>query len=101
MPEVLLPLQVPEVVRGGPLEDKYQETAQKFLREQIVLRLYEDGEISTGTGAKMLGMCIYDFIQFLGRHQVSIFQFSEDELAAEAASERIRQEQKAVHLAGE
>jgi predicted HTH domain antitoxin len=53
------------------------------LKEQTVLRLYRDKKISTGTGAKMLGMPLYDFIRFLGEHQVSIFDYTSEELERE------------------
>ncbi len=86
MPHVDIHLDIPDVFKGSLLEQKYQATAQRLLQEQTVLRLYQDGEISTGTGAKLLGLSIYDFIQFLGRHQVSIFQLSEDALEADVAA---------------
>jgi len=76
-------LTVPDEVAGTPFEKDYLETAQQFIKEQTVLRLYREHKISTGTGAKMLGMSIYDFIQFLSSHQVSIFNYTEEELRAD------------------
>jgi predicted HTH domain antitoxin len=76
-------LAVPEEVADTPFEKEYLETAQQIIKEQTVLRLYSEHKISTGTGAKMLGMTIYDFIQFLGRHQVSVFDSNEASLLSE------------------
>jgi predicted HTH domain antitoxin len=74
---------VPAEVVGTPIEKDYSDTVQQIIREQTVLRLYREHKISTGRGAKMLGMTIYDFIQFLSSHQVSIFNYSEEELLAD------------------
>ncbi len=76
-------LTVPDEIAGTPFEKDYLETVQQFIKEQTVLRLYREHKISTGAGARMLGMSIYDFIQFLGAHQVSIFNYTEGELRAE------------------
>ncbi len=76
-------LTVPDEIAGTPFEKDYLETVQQFIKEQTVLRLYREHKISTGTGAKMLGMSIYDFIQFLSSHQVSIFNYTEEELRAD------------------
>jgi predicted HTH domain antitoxin len=76
-------LTVPDEIAGTPFEKDYLETAQRFIKEQTVLKLYREHRISTGVGARMLGMSIYDFIQFLGAHQVSIFNYSEGELQAD------------------
>jgi len=76
-------LTVPDEIAGTPFEKDYLETVQQFIKEQTVLRLYREHKISTGVGAKMLGMSIYDFIQFLSSHQVSIFNYTEDELRAD------------------
>lgn len=76
-------LTLPNEVAGTPFEKDYLETVQQFIKEQTVLKLYREQKISTGTGAKMLGMPIHDFIQFLGAHQVSIFNLTEKELRAD------------------
>lgn len=76
-------LTVPDEVAGTPFEKDYLETAQRFIKEQTVLKLYREHKISTGVGAKMLGMPIYDFIQFLGAHQISVFNYTEEELRAD------------------
>lgn len=79
-------LSLPAEVEGTPFEKDYRETAQRVLAEQTVLRLYREHKISTGTGAKLLGLSRYDFIQFLGEHQVSVFSQNEDSLLAEVTA---------------
>lgn len=48
-----------------------------------MLELYKEREISTGTGARMLGMPLYDFMLFLGEHKISIFDYTEEEWGEE------------------
>ncbi len=74
---------VPDEVVGTPVEKDFLETLERILKEQTVLRLYRERKISTGRGARMLGLSIYDFIQFLSSHQVSIFNYEEGELEAD------------------
>ncbi len=74
---------VPDEVVGTPIEKDYSDTVQQIIREQTVLRLYREHKISTGRGAKMLGMTISDFVRFLSSHQVSIFDLTEEELRAD------------------
>ncbi len=83
MAKLSIEIEVPEGVNNKEIEEKFAATASRIILEQTVLRLYQDGEISTGTGAHMLGMGVADFIHFLGRHQTSIFNYGEGELEAE------------------
>jgi predicted HTH domain antitoxin len=76
-------LTIPDEFVGTPFEQEYLATAQQVIKEQTVLRLYQEGKLSTGRGAKMMGLSIHDFIQFLGQHQVSIFRYEEGELEAD------------------
>lgn len=75
-------LSVPEAVEGTPFEKDFLEAAQRVLTEQTVLKLYRERKLSTGTGAKLLSMSIYDFTQFLSEHQVAIFDEDEHSLLA-------------------
>ncbi len=79
-------LTIPDEFAGTPLEREYLATAQQVIKEQTVLRLYQERKISTGRGAKMMGLSIHDFILFLGSHQVSIFRYEEEELAVDMQS---------------
>jgi len=80
MSTVNLEVEIPERIRGTDLEKKLLQKAQKHALEQAVVELYKEGSISTGTGAELLKMPRYDFIQFLGQHQVSIFNDTPEEL---------------------
>ncbi len=42
-------------------------------REALVVRLYALGEISSGEGAELLGIARREFLDLLGRYDVSIF----------------------------
>ncbi len=88
MPKTLR-LTVPKQVRGKKLEEEYLHTAEAFVREQTVLRLYKENKVSTGTAAKMLGMPLADFMRFAGEHQVSVFpEYTDRELTAELRAGR-------------
>lgn len=80
---------IPAELAGTPFEQIYLDAMQQISKEQVVLRLYRESQISTGRGARLLGMSIYDFIQFLSRHQVSIFNYEEGELEADANAARM------------
>ncbi len=73
MSKVNVEIEIPERIRGTDLEKELLKKAQKHAVEQAVVELYKEGSISTGTGAELLQMPLYDFIQFLGEYQVSIF----------------------------
>jgi predicted HTH domain antitoxin len=80
MSTVNLEIEIPERIRGTDLEKKLLEKAQKHALEQAVVELYKEGSISTGTGAELLQMPLYDFIQFLGQHHVTVFNDTPEEL---------------------
>ena len=70
MPKVSIQIEVPDNIQGSELEQKLLEKVGKHALEQAVLELYKEREISTGTGAKMLDLPLYDFIQFLGKQNL-------------------------------
>lgn len=96
MSKVSIEFEVPDRIRGTDLEKRVLEKAHKHALEQAVVELFKEGSISTGTGAELLGMPLYDFIQFLGQHQISIFNHTPEELAqdvqaAKSAHEEVRE----------
>lgn len=91
MSKMLIEIEVPDNVNGEELKAKFAKTAARVILEQTALRLYQDGELSTGTGARLLGMSVHDFILFLGRHGVSIFYYEEGELESELSGVRGQQ----------
>ena len=102
MSTVNLEIEIPERIRGTDLEKKLLQKAQKHALEQAVVELYKEGSISTGTGAELLHLPLSDFIQFLGRHQVSIFNSASEELdqdvqAAKAAQDEVRESRRVLH----
>lgn len=83
MSKVLLEIELPEAVAGTSLEKKLREVLSRQALEQAVIRLYRQREVSTETGANLLGMPLADFIGFLGDNEVSVFDFTDDEWQAE------------------
>jgi predicted HTH domain antitoxin len=58
----------------------------RFARELVeaaVVKWYDEGRVSSGKGAEILGLSRADFLDLLFRHKVSPFQYSPEELAAE------------------
>jgi predicted HTH domain antitoxin len=51
--------------------------------ETAVVKWYDEGHISSGKGAELLGISRADFLEVLFRHQVSPFQYTPEELANE------------------
>jgi predicted HTH domain antitoxin len=89
MTKTYVKFEVPKEIKGKRAQAEYLQTAEQILKEQTVLRLYQEKKLSTGTGAKVLGMPLHDFIKFLGRHHVSIFA-DETETAVQAERETAR-----------
>jgi predicted HTH domain antitoxin len=51
--------------------------------EAAVVQWYDEGRVSSGKGAELLGVGRAAFLELLRRHQVTPFQYSAEELAAE------------------
>ena len=71
------------------LADMTKEQLQRLAREAFYVRLYQEGKISSGRAATLLGMTRSDFLDVLGRYNVSYFDeqtdLSEDVRNAEQA----------------
>ena len=89
MSTVNLEIEIPERIRGTDLEKKLLQKVHKHALGQAVVELYKAGSISTGTGAELLQMPLYDFIQFLGQHQVSIFNYTPEELDQDVQAAKV------------
>ncbi|MEZ4686653.1 MAG: UPF0175 family protein [Bacteroidia bacterium] len=50
-----------------------EEECQQELKKLSIIKLFELGKISSGMGAKVLGMSRVDFLDMLGKYKVSIF----------------------------
>ena len=75
MSKVNIQIEVPDELHGTELEEKFLSTAQEVLQEQIVLRLFEKGDVSSGYAAHLLGMTRYDFMEMLGRRGIPIINY--------------------------
>ena len=68
-----------------------RENPESFSRRVMVYtlgHLYEQGKISAGVGAKVLGCGKIEFYRLLSEHGFSVIDHSEEELRAEAQSSR-------------
>ena len=74
-------VEVPEEV-----VELFGEGSERFGRqmyETAVVKWYDEGRISSGRGAEMLGISRAEFLELLARHQVSPFQYTAEELKEE------------------
>ncbi len=78
--------EVPEEVKDKKFEQEYLITAQQVLKEQTVLRLFEQGKASAGYAARMLNLTRYQFVDLLAKHRVPLFDYSQEDLQGEFRS---------------
>jgi predicted HTH domain antitoxin len=80
MAKTTVRLDVPKAVAADKkLKAAYLDAAEQALKEQAVLRLFEQGAISSGYGAELLGMTRYDFMLLLGKRGIPYFNYTEEE----------------------
>jgi predicted HTH domain antitoxin len=77
---------IPAALQGTLLEAKYLRAAQTLLREQAVIRLFEQGDISSGYAAELLGLVKQDFIKLLQKNNVAFFNLTESEWQEELSA---------------
>ena len=61
----------------------FGESPERFGRqmyEAAIVKRYDEGRVSSGRGAELLGISRADFLDLLARHGVSPFQYTADEL---------------------
>jgi predicted HTH domain antitoxin len=68
-----LHLQVPEQLIG-----KSQQQLEALAFEALVVRLYALGELSSGEGARLLGLTRREFLDLLDQYNVSLFDHEID-----------------------
>ena len=52
----------------------------------IAAKLFDEGLISSGQGAAMVGLSKQSFIEILGKYKVSIFQYSIEDIEEDIAN---------------
>ncbi len=68
------------------LLDQDKQELEKVALEALIVRLYSLGDLSSGEGAESLGISRREFLDLLGRYNVSIFDETID-LEREASYE--------------
>jgi predicted HTH domain antitoxin len=66
------------------------EAFEQELRFLVAAKLYELGRLSSGRAADLAGMPRVAFLQELGRYQISVFNYSPEELEREIQEARAR-----------
>lgn len=68
-----------------------KEDREKFARQVMIYtlgHLYEQGKISSGLGAKILGCDRWEFYRLLSENDFAVMDYPADELAEEAQTSR-------------
>jgi len=55
-------------------------------RQLMAIRFYQERVLSLGKAARLAGMGLWDFVEFLSTNHVSVIDHSEEELAVEFAA---------------
>ncbi len=72
------------------LELAVQTTPEEFeaqVRLMAALKMFELGKLSSGMAAQLAGLSRADFFEMCGRYRVPVFNYDDQELAAELASD--------------
>ncbi len=56
------------------------------LQVLLAAKLFEEGIITSGQGAAMVGLSKQAFIELLGKYKVSVFQYDMDEIEEDIAN---------------
>lgn len=60
------------------LDETDEQRLTQLAREAFYVKLYQQGLIGSGRGAKLLGISRWDFLDLLGTYNVSIFDENMD-----------------------
>jgi predicted HTH domain antitoxin len=74
---------VPEEVEGIALERDYRLAAQQVVNELAVLRLLEQGRVSTGYASRILGLDRYEFLDLLAKRGIPVLNYLDEEFEHE------------------
>ena len=82
MPKQNVQIDIPKEVKGKARQE-YLTTARELLKEQTVLRLFEEGKAAAGYAANLLELNRYEFDELLAKHRISPFNCTKEELDKE------------------
>ena len=63
-----------------------EQSLSQMLKEKLALELYKSHQISLTQGAKIVSMDIYEFMQFVSRHEIPVID--DYDIEAEVATAR-------------
>jgi len=90
---LVVSLELPRDLLGAL--DVPQEQLKDRLQTLIAVALVQEGKISTGKGAEVLGVSKLEFIKLLSRHGINYFTESQEELDTEVETlKRLLQEEQ-------
>lgn len=93
MDHLVVSLELPRDLLGAL--DVPQEQLKDRLQTLIAVALVQEGKISTGKGAEVLGVSKLEFIELLSRHGINYFTESQEELDTEVETlKRLLQEEQ-------
>ena len=68
-------IEIPAAVLYGTNMNLAETTS--FARKALAMEYYTQKELSLGYCAEIAGLSQFEFIQYLGKHNISIFQFDD------------------------
>jgi predicted HTH domain antitoxin len=64
---------------------KDEKSLQKEITAILALQFFKEKRLSLGKSAELAGMTKNEFVEFLGKHEIDIYQYTEKELTHEVA----------------
>jgi predicted HTH domain antitoxin len=61
---------------------------EQHLCLMAALKMFELGKVSSGKAAELAGLSRTDFFEVCGKYQISIFNYTDDEIASELEAEQ-------------
>lgn len=79
MSKVTVEIEVPPALRGTGLEEKFLFAAHRVIEERAVIRLFEEGDVFSGSAAELLELTKYEFFDLLKSYRVPFFNLPDEE----------------------
>jgi predicted HTH domain antitoxin len=64
---------------------KDEKSLQKEITSILALQFFKEKRLSLGKSAELAGMTKNEFIEYLGKHEVDVYQYADEELAKEVS----------------